>query len=81
MSNPNECMENSLGGHLYSDGIMQTRSLQLRNLGRHRSGEEVGMSLLWYHFQDLVKDRSKIEIQQSIGFIHNLRKGRPSGML
>ena len=65
-------VNSSLGRDLDSDGLVQTCSLQLGDLGRHGSREKVGVSFLGNHFQDLVNDRPEIHIQQSVGFVHDL---------
>jgi hypothetical protein len=55
---------------------MQTGSLKLGDFGCHGCREQVGVSLFRDDFKDLVKNRPKIQIKQSIGFVHDLMCAR-----
>lgn len=67
----------SLGRNFELDGVTKGSSLELRYFRRHRSGEEVGVTLFSRDdFENVVDDWSKIEVEQTIRFIHDLPLSR-----
>lgn len=73
LRNASERSESLLGGYLKLDGVTKGSTLKLGNLCSHRSGEEVGVTLLARDdLQDLVDDGTEVEIQQSISLVHDL---------
>ena len=38
---------------------------------RHGCGEEVGAAFAWEDFEDLVEDRTEVEVEESVGFVHD----------
>jgi hypothetical protein len=70
----------SLAGNLDPDRVLQTSPLELGHLGRHRRREQVGPSfVLRDDLEDLVQDRSKVEVEETVGFVHDLRDKKKRG--
>ena len=63
----------SLFRYLDANRIGQTGTLQLLHLRGHCRREEVGRTLSRNDFEDFVDDRAEVHIQQSVGFVHDLR--------
>lgn len=64
-----------LGGNFELDRISKGSSLQLGYFGGHRCREQVRIPVLARHgAQDLVNDWTKVEVEQPISFVHDLRR-------
>jgi hypothetical protein len=63
----------ALGGDLELNWVAERCTLELGDLGGHRRREEVGVSLLpGDDFEDVVDDRSKVEVEQPVSLVHDL---------
>jgi len=62
----------ALGRDLDPDGVGERGPLELGDLGRHGGREQVRVALLWQDLENLVDDRSKVEVKQPVGLIEDL---------